>query len=221
MWEVMFECHRLQYQIISVAYTTNNSKVVPQSELRRQITVHLENELSYLSSCFVRWIGAQKSYLQAINNWLSKCVPPQPKTTRRKRRADPLPLWNFGPPIYATCGIWLEKLGHLPTKEVAESIKMLAADTRRFLPRQEKNQGKGAKKALGASWEAGNSGESSANLIGDDASEDWMSGFDHFRSSLVDLLGKLNTYSERSVDMYSELDKCIQGAKSKYDKLKS
>uniref|UniRef100_A0A5B6ZX80 DUF632 domain-containing protein n=1 Tax=Davidia involucrata TaxID=16924 RepID=A0A5B6ZX80_DAVIN len=65
MWEVMFQCHKLQFHIISIAYNNGNSKISIQSESHRQITIHLENELSSLYTSFTKWIGAQKSYVQA------------------------------------------------------------------------------------------------------------------------------------------------------------
>lgn len=207
MWEVMFECHKLQFQVISVAYNNTHSKISIKSDSHRQITIHLENELSSLSSSFTKWISAQKFYLQAINNWLVKCVSLPQKSSRRKRRVPaPPPLRNFGPPIYATCSVWLDLLDWLPSKELTDSIKSLASETSHFLPRQEKNQGKSGS-------------ETAVNLLADDASEDWISGFDRFRSSLVGFLGQLNNFSENSVQMYADLKKAIQDAKIKYDEL--
>lgn len=207
MWEVMFECHKLQFQVISVAYNNAHSKISIKSDSHRQITIHLENELSSLSSSFTKWISAQKFYLQAINNWLVKCVSLPQKSSRRKRRAPPPPpLRDFGPPIYATCSVWLDLLDWLPSKELTDSIKSLASETSHFLPRQEKNQGKSGS-------------ETAVNLLADDASEDWISGFDRFRSSLVGFLGQLNNFSENSVQMYADLKKAIQDAKIKYDEL--
>lgn len=212
----MFECHKLQFQIISTAYTNSHARIAVQSELRRQITAYLEYELHSLSSSFSKWIGAQKSYLEAINGWLVKCVSLQQKSSKRKRRSEPPPLRNFGPPIYATCGVWLEKLDTLPVKDVADSIKSLAGETARFLPHQEKNQEKGAKNPHITSWKADKGSESADNLIRDDSSEDWVSGFDRFRASLLRFLGQLNNFSRSSVHMYAELRQAIQDAKGKY-----
>lgn len=217
MWDVMLECHKLQFQIISIAYTNGNTKISVQSETRRHITVHLENELGTLSSSFTKWIGAQKSYVQAINQWLLKCVSIPQESTKRKRRAPVPPLRNFGPPIYVTCGVWLEKLDSKiePVKEVADSIKSLAAETACFLPRQEKKEGKSAM------WKGDNNSDSAVNMLRGEASEDFISGFDHFRSSLVGFFGQLNNFAESSVKMYVDLIKAIQNAKSSYVHLKS
>ncbi|KAK3036152.1 hypothetical protein RJ639_029889 [Escallonia herrerae] len=201
MWEVMFECHKHQFQIVSVAYIHRNPKISLQSDIHRQIIVHLENELSSLSSTFTKWIAAQNTYVEDINGWLNRCVSLQQKHTKRKRRVPPPPLRDYGPPIYVTCGVWLDKLVTLPTKEVADSIKGLTAELTHFLPRQDKSQGKGVNSDLGV------------NLLRDEASEEWISGFDRFRSSLVSFLAHLSNFAGSSVTMFTELQKSIEEAK--------
>ncbi|XP_054818711.1 protein ROLLING AND ERECT LEAF 2 isoform X1 [Prosopis cineraria] len=216
MWEVMFECHKRQFQIISAAYNNSHATTTPQSEVRRLITPYLEHELHALSSSFAKWIEAQKSYLASIDGWLGKCVVLKQKSSKRKNR--PPPLRNYGPPIYATCGVWLEKLQTLPTKDVTDSIKSLAAETARFLPRQEK---KGANHPHTTTWKDDNGSESRDNLLGDDASEDWVSGFDRFRASLIRFLGQLNDFAGASVKMHGELRQAIQDRKNQYHRLNS
>ncbi|GFY98867.1 bZIP transcription factor [Actinidia rufa] len=202
MWEVMFECHKLQL-VISIPYDKSNVKISLQSEARRQITIHLESELSCLSSSFTKWIGAQKMYVKALNGWLFKCVSLPQQSSRRKRRMRTPSIRNMGPPIYVTCGVWLEKLDSLPTKEVVDSIKGLVAEITRFLPLQEKNQGKGMNPAHSSNDEVG------INLLRDEASEDWI-------TCLVGFIGQLKNFAESSVKMFTELEKAIQEAKTSY-----
>ncbi|GAV72401.1 DUF632 domain-containing protein/DUF630 domain-containing protein [Cephalotus follicularis] len=211
MWEVMFECHKLQFHIISVAYNNGSTKVSVETESHRQFTMHLENELSSLSSSFTKWINALKSYLQAINEWLFKCVSVQQNSSKRKRRPQPPPLRNFGPPIYVTCGVWLDILDTLHKKEDADvnSIESLAAEITRFLPRQEKKPGKSGYHPY--------SNHANENVLRDEPLEDWISGFDHFRSRLAMFLCQLYKYAEASVTKYAELEKDIQDAKGNYD----
>ncbi|BAT89071.1 hypothetical protein VIGAN_05275200 [Vigna angularis var. angularis] len=215
MWEVMFECHKLQFQIMSAAYNNSHARMVTNSELRRQITSYLEGELQYLSSSFSKWIGAQKSYLAAINGWLYKCVSLKQKTSKKRRPQRP--LLSYGPPpIYVTCEIWLEKLGELPIQDVLDSMKSLAGETARFLPRQEKNQGKGSKNPHMKYWNAHIRSESSDNLLRDDPPEDWDSGFDRFRASFLEFVANLSNFAGSSVKMYTELRQAIQNAKNYY-----
>ncbi|KAJ0259049.1 hypothetical protein HA466_0077400 [Hirschfeldia incana] len=212
MWEVMLECHKVQFRLISSCYRSGNIKLNMQSELHRQVTSHLEDELRALASSFTKWITGQRSYIKAINEWLEKCVTLPQRSSKRKRRVPEISPRNHGPPIYATCGIWLEKLEALPTKEVSSSIKALASDVARFLPRQEKNRNKKHR-----------SGENQNDhmLQQDEMLEDCGPGFDRFRTSLEGFAGQLNQFAELSVKMYEELKQGIQEAKDKYEHMKA
>ncbi|OWM69083.1 protein ROLLING AND ERECT LEAF 2 [Punica granatum] len=221
MWEVMFECHKRQFQIISAAQIVTDLAASMRSESHRQITLNLESDLNSLAVSFVKWINAQKSYLQSIDNWLHKCVSIPQKTTRRRRGTPAPQIRKFGPPIYVTCGVWLETLDSLPTKPVTDSIKALTVETSRFLPRQDKNRGKSLSRAPSTLGRAEDGTDSAVNKLRDDASEDWGSGFDCFRSGLVGFLGQLNDYSEAAVKKYAELNKAIENAKAVYEQFKS
>ncbi|ESQ50117.1 hypothetical protein EUTSA_v10001916mg [Eutrema salsugineum] len=215
MWEVMLECHKVQFRLISACHRSGNIKLNMQSELHRQVTSQLEDELSALASSFTKWITGQKSYIKAINEWLEKCVPLQKQSSKRKRRgAQQLSLKDYGPSIYATCGIWLEKLEALPTKEVSSSIKALASDVARFLPRQEKNRNK--KHRSGE-----NKNDLTSHMFQDETLEDCGPGFDRFRTSLEGFVGQLNQFAESSVKMYEDLKRGIQEAKNRYEQLKA
>ncbi|CAL1404597.1 unnamed protein product [Linum trigynum] len=216
MWEVMFECHKLQYTIITIANT--NAKISLQSESRRQITLHLETELSSLSSTFTKWTNTQKSYLKSINDWLFTCVVLPEKNSRRNKRA-PNPsstLRHFGAPIYATCGVWLDKLESLPAKEVADSIKGLTTETSRFIPHHERKQGKKmtTRTDLPPSWKGDNDNRSDDVAADDDGGP---RGSERFRSSLEGFIGHLSKFAELSANMYKEVEKAIQNAKHQFE----
>ncbi|XP_023512458.1 nitrate regulatory gene2 protein [Cucurbita pepo subsp. pepo] len=229
MWEVMFDCHKRQLQVIIAASSHGNMGISIQSETRRHNTIYLETELASLSLSFMKWIAAQKLYLQLIDGWLRTCVS-LPQKSKGKRRTQAPSIRTYGPPpIYVTCSVWLEKIDDLPMKEVIDSIKDLAAETTRFLPRQEKNLGKEKGKGKVAknlsiltSFKGDNDSESLGNnLLQDEASERLISGFDHFRSRLVKFFENLNNFAEASVKMYAELGKTIQDFKSSYEQWKS
>lgn len=58
-------------------------------------------------------------------------------------------------------------------------------------------------------------------MLRDEALEDCILGFKHFRSSLEGFLGQLHKFAEDSVKMYAELEKEIQDTKSNYERVKS
>ncbi|XP_022995404.1 nitrate regulatory gene2 protein-like [Cucurbita maxima] len=227
MWEVMFDCHKNQLQIIKAVSYHGKMKISMQSETQRHNTIYLETELASLSSSFTKWIAAQKSYLQSINEWLLTCVSIPQKSSRGKKRPQPPSIRNYGPPpIYVTCGVWLEKSKDLPTKDVVDSIKDLAAETARFLPHQERNQvnGKGAKHlSILTSFKAENDSESMGNnlLQDEEASRSLVSGFDNFGASLIKFFENLNNFAECSMKMYGDLGNSIKDAKNRYEQGKS
>ncbi|KAK4763571.1 hypothetical protein SAY87_013009 [Trapa incisa] len=218
MWDEMFECHRLQYQIMAVALS-NNTKLSVFSESQRQITIGLESELTYLSLSFTNWVGAQETYFQAMSSWLLKCITLSQKSFKKKKRPQ-FPHWRRSvPPIYATCEVWLEKLRKLPSRELVDSITNLAAETHKFAPRQGKSHGKGAKRPPPTSREAENRAQAVPSMSRDDeAPEDLNLTFDRFRSRLVEFLDMLSQYSGSSVNMYRKLKEEIVEAKNNYDR---
>ncbi|XP_057802414.1 nitrate regulatory gene2 protein-like [Salvia miltiorrhiza] len=202
MWEMMVECHKLQLHTISVSQMPGSTKIIIQSDSRRQITIHLKNELSSLSSIFTKWISAQKLYVESINKWLVKCVLLPQNNPKRNKRMRPLPIQNTGPPIYKICGAWLEMIDTLPFKGVVDSIKDLEVEVAHFLPHQEKSQ-------------------ASTAMSRDEVSEDRIPALDRFRTSLAGFLGQLNNFAESSQGMFSDLQKAIEDAKSNYEQFKS
>ncbi|KAG8388879.1 hypothetical protein BUALT_Bualt02G0171100 [Buddleja alternifolia] len=213
MWEMMLECHQLQFHIISISHTPGNTKMTILSDSRRQITIHLEHELSSLLSTFTKWISAQKLYVESIDKWLFKCVSLPQNPSKRNKRMKPPPIRNIGPPIYMICGSWLEMIEELPSKAVVDSIKDLAAEVAHFLPRQEKNHGKGENHTP--------NGEFGINMVREEALENGVAAFDRFRICLAGFLGQLNNFAESSVKMLNELQKAIEEAKSNYEQFKS
>ncbi|XP_042514897.1 protein ROLLING AND ERECT LEAF 2-like [Macadamia integrifolia] len=214
MWEMMSDYHKRQYNIIRIACNNGSVKWSLHSESHQHATSYLEYELNSLSSSFTKWINAQKAYMRAIDGWLHKCVFIQQKTSRRKKRLPDPSLRDLGPPIYLTCGLWLEKLEGLPTKDVSDSIKALAAETTSFLPRQEKNQGKSSNRSFMSALKAVGNDEATGNALREEPPQDLDSGFDRFQSSLVGVLDQFNCFAESSVNMYIELQEAIRQAKN-------
>uniref|UniRef100_A0ACD5ZNW4 Uncharacterized protein n=1 Tax=Avena sativa TaxID=4498 RepID=A0ACD5ZNW4_AVESA len=124
MWKAMLECHHKQFITISLAYHVKSSSSVQQGEHHRQAAMHLCNEMDCFSTTFKMWVTAQKSYVEALNAWLQKCIlqPPQDRR-RRKRRVSFPPRQAVSPPIFVLCSGWLVMMESLPADELCKSIK--------------------------------------------------------------------------------------------------
>lgn len=211
MWEVMFECHKLQVHIITITYINGSAKLSFQSESYRQAAADLEDDLFNLSLSFTKWINALRTYVQAISDWLHKCVSVEEKSTKKSRWMNTTTeqkLRNRGPPIYTTCGVWLDFLKELPVKDVSDTIKGLAVAVSRFLPHQEKTQGKKTLEGADPALEM---------LTPHDTFEDWNTSYDRFRSGLVLFLTQMSNFAERSVKTYAQLHTNIADAKRNYE----
>lgn len=212
MWETMLDCHKLQLHVVSIAHSPGNIKVSINSDSHRQTIINLENELISLSSSFMKWIGAQKTYVEAINTWLLKCVFFEDKSSKKKRSLLIPSRKAVGPPIYVICSVWMDMFDSLPTKDVVDATKSLAAEVTRFLPRHEKNQAKGANPPHHEN------GDPSPSR--DDASGDFIAGYDRFQTSLATFLAQLTKFAESSVKMFTHLQKATQDHKSLYARAK-
>ncbi|KAJ0979080.1 hypothetical protein J5N97_014554 [Dioscorea zingiberensis] len=106
MWERMLDCHKHQCSIISSASNIGSTKISSRSESYRQSAGLLTFELNSLCSSFIKWISVHKSYLEAINGWLHKCVfPLRHKASRGRKNLEFSPRRDRAPPIFVACRI--------------------------------------------------------------------------------------------------------------------
>lgn len=216
MWEVMLNAHKLQFNIISVAYNSGNSYFSLQSESHQQLTMLLGTELNNLRSSFAKWINSQKSYVRAINSWLLKCVSPfQQKSSKRSRHEEFSATKHLPPPVFVTCQDWLSKLDELPTSNVENGIRGLEMVTTRFLPKQDKSQNKKLNSTL--SWKGEGTGEAAFNLLPREAPLDWNSGFESLQKSLITFFEQFYSFAEESFKKSVELQVSVNKAKEAYE----
>lgn len=219
MWERMFECHKLQFKTISIAYNSESSKISTQSESHRLAALHLENELNSLCSSFTKWMGAHKCYLKAIYGWLLKCVFPLQRKSSRRRQTQFSPRQLIAPPIFITCRDWLKGLEDLEKKEAAvvDAIKDLAVIITCFFPWQEKTHKKNPLSAFSSvPWKTDSSYEA-VQTHRNEPAVDWNLCLQRLQSSLVWFFDRLNDFADSSLKMYAVLRDSIKEAHHKYD----
>lgn len=210
MWEVMSECHKQQVHIIAIAFNNGSVKLSLQSESRRHIALLLEDELSSMALCFAKWMYALNSYIQAIDYWLHKCVRVKEKSSKKRRWGLPMDqvVRISGPPIYTTCGNWLESMKNLPVEDVTCTIKKLAIEVSHLVPHHEKIHEK--KTTLGGA-------DPTLELRTHETFDEWNTGYDRFQSNFLIFLSGISKFADRSLDMYSELQTTIEEAKRNYE----
>ncbi|CAL9778084.1 unnamed protein product [Musa acuminata subsp. burmannicoides] len=218
MWRTMLNYHNHQYSIILSASNNGSTKVSVRSQWQHQATF-LELELNSLGSNFTEWMSAHKSYLEAINGWLLKCIVLSLKWNKSSRRKPPQPFSPkraIAPPIYVTCRDWLNILDQLPTKEVVSSIKDLVNVTTHFFPCQEKGHATSKLSfSLPRKAEQKKLGE---HIQKNDSSVDCSLNYDHLQSALTIFLDRLRNFAESSVSKYEALQKSIEEAQAAYER---
>jgi len=211
MWATMLECHRHQHDIIKLVSNTGNMKASIRSESQFQATLLLQVELNTLCSNFQKWIASHKAYLQSLNSWLLKCVKSlqkKRKSSRKKKvEADPITKYAVAP-IFKTCESWINLLDDLPT-DLEDAVKDLAAHINRYVPHQEKQWG-GSKRFLSLSHSGRSNGEMGEVQRSDPPMD--------LQSSLEIFLGKLEMFTNISLQKYMELKEDINKAKERYEK---
>ncbi|KAI0520084.1 hypothetical protein KFK09_007549 [Dendrobium nobile] len=215
MWGMMLECHKNQHKIISDARKKNSYKVSVHSDSHRQATMLVQFELNSLCSSFTKWIASLKSYLQAINNWLLKCVlmPPAPKQKSSRRRQFS-PRTDIAPPIFVTCRDWLALMDELDVEQVEDAISDLTKVTALFMPHTEK--GKGSLISTFSFSRSFKGGEQYEEIEKNEVSVDWSLNYDSLQSGLVVFFDRLKSFAESSLVKYEALQASINEARSTY-----
>ncbi|KAJ0977553.1 hypothetical protein J5N97_013027 [Dioscorea zingiberensis] len=223
MWEKMLDCHKHQYNILLSLCNNGTTGISVMPESHQQAVLLLEFELNSLGSNFTKWISAHKSYLEAINGWLHKCVYPlRHKSSRRRKNLEFSPRSDGAPPIFVTCGDWLEFLNDkdFPTRKVEVAIQALVGITVKFLPHQAKSHGNISKFSL--SRKEGRSEELEkdiwTNETPEELSQEPRQDLDSLLSGLVIFIDQLKIFAESSLDKYVALQKSIDAARNAYEK---
>ncbi|XP_031493029.2 LOW QUALITY PROTEIN: protein ALTERED PHOSPHATE STARVATION RESPONSE 1 [Nymphaea colorata] len=209
MWKIMLECHHAQYITISLAYHTKTSAGA-HTDSRRDAALNLENEMSCLSASFTNYLDAQKSYVQALNCWLTKCVRiPVEKSTRRGRNPFS-PRRALAPPIFVLCRDWSAAFDTLPAGEVLNAVKALTVDVHGMSPQPDEDQKprkKGSKNLDSGVEQDGQEDKSSkTSEVG------MQSNLSSIQSNLILMFDKLKKFAEASLKMYEDIRQGMEAA---------
>ncbi|CAK9153913.1 unnamed protein product [Ilex paraguariensis] len=128
MWKSMHECHRNQCHAIGEARRLDaitSHKGLTDTHL--EATLQLEHELLNWALRFSCWVGAQKGYVRALNNWLLKCLLYVPEET--PDGMAPFSPGRIGaPPVFVICNQWSQTLERISEKEVVDSMRDFASN---------------------------------------------------------------------------------------------
>lgn len=124
----MLQTHETQYKILfEVKSFTCPAYGKFCNETHRCATLQLQAEIHNWRTCFVNYITAQKTYIQALYGWLIKFIVPEVEFCSRNK-ASAAPCRANGPPLLVLCHDWLASMEKLPEKAVTFALKSFAKD---------------------------------------------------------------------------------------------
>ncbi|KAM3709885.1 hypothetical protein ACJW31_02G208200 [Castanea mollissima] len=139
-WKIMVESYEIQNRIMCEVKSFNCPDFGKFcNDSHRLATLQLEAEVQNWRACFTAYVSAQKAYIEALDGWLSKFIPPEVESYSRGRSSVPRPIFN-GPPLLVICHDWLACLEKLPEKAVTHTMKSFEKDIRALWVQQGEEQ---------------------------------------------------------------------------------
>ncbi|KAI8551019.1 hypothetical protein RHMOL_Rhmol06G0152200 [Rhododendron molle] len=142
MWKAMLKCHHKQFQAIKESKARSLiANVGSRRDSHLRATMELEKELHAWSSRFGNWIKSQKSFIESLNGWLSRCLLHEPEVT--PDGIVPFSPGRIGaPPIFVICNDWTLANGSVSETGTGVTNAMLrfASSLRELIEKQEEEQ---------------------------------------------------------------------------------
>ncbi|XP_048425539.1 LOW QUALITY PROTEIN: nitrate regulatory gene2 protein-like [Pyrus x bretschneideri] len=140
MWKSMLKCHQKQFQAIMES-KVRSLKVSAGLRRDSDLKATLELEMELLSWCasFNNWVNTQKSYVESLNGWLSRCINQEPEET--PDGVAPFSPSRMGaPPIFVVCNDWCHAMERISEKGVADAMHDFASTLHQLWERQDEEQ---------------------------------------------------------------------------------
>lgn len=136
MWREKLDCYQIQCQVISEA--KNLDSIVPDGR-SRELALELELEMMKWIVNFSTWVNEQRSFVKALNGWLSLCLDYKTEET-----VDGVPPYSPGrvgaPLVFVICNSWSQAMDRFSEKEVVTSMQALVSSVRKLLEKQNVEQ---------------------------------------------------------------------------------
>lgn len=136
----MLKCHQKQFQAVmesKVRSLKANTSFQKDSGLKA--TLDLEMELLNWCNRFNSWVRTQKSYVESLNEWLSKCLLHETEDT--PDGPAPFSPGRIGaPPIFVVCNDWYQAIDRISEKEVCGAMSGFASTLHQLWERQDEEQ---------------------------------------------------------------------------------
>jgi hypothetical protein len=140
MWRSMLKCHQKQFQAImesKVRSLRANTGLQRDSGLKA--ILDLEMELREWCISFNDWVNTQKSYVESLNGWLSRCLHYEPESTE-DGIAPFSPSRVGAPQVFVICKDWQEAMARISGENVSNAMQGFASSLHELWERQDEEQ---------------------------------------------------------------------------------
>lgn len=133
----MLKCHQKQFQAIMESKVHKlKGKSGQNKDSGLKATIELEMELMNWCTCFNNWVSTQKSYVESLHEWLSRCIIGEPEETD-DGFAPYSPSRVGAPPIFVICNDWFQAMERISEKRVSNAMSDFAATLHQLWERQD------------------------------------------------------------------------------------
>ncbi|OEL34113.1 hypothetical protein BAE44_0004869 [Dichanthelium oligosanthes] len=136
MWRDKLDCYQIQCRVMSEA--KNLDSVVPDGS-SRDLALELELELMKWIVNFSSWVNEQRSFVRALNGWLSLCL-----NYKAEETVDGVPPYSPGrvgaPLVFVICNSWSQAMDRFSEKEVVTWMQALVSSVRKLSEKQNVEQ---------------------------------------------------------------------------------
>ncbi|CAD5317467.1 unnamed protein product [Arabidopsis thaliana] len=140
MWRSMLRCHQKQFQAIRESKVRSlKANTTLQNDSGSTAILDLEIELREWCISFNNWVNTQKSYVQFLSGWLTKCLHYEPEATD-DGIAPFSPSQIGAPPIFIICKDWQEAMCRISGENVTNAMQGFASSLHELWEKQEEEQ---------------------------------------------------------------------------------
>ncbi|KAL1207644.1 Protein ROLLING AND ERECT LEAF 2 [Cardamine amara subsp. amara] len=140
MWRSMLKCHQKQFHAIMESRVRSlRANTGLQRDSGLKAILDLEMELREWCISFNDWVNNQKSYVESLNGWLSRCLHYEPESTE-DGIAPFSPSRVGAPQVFVICKDWQEAMARISGENVSNAMQGFASSLHELWERQDEEQ---------------------------------------------------------------------------------
>ncbi|XP_054807836.1 uncharacterized protein LOC129310037 isoform X2 [Prosopis cineraria] len=144
LWKYMGTCHQKQVQIIMKAKSHIHILDPSRNRSNPRATSRLETVILNWGICFSNFVKTQKDFVKSLNEWLLRCMLPEPEKT--VNGTDSFSPSRIGaPPVFNLCNDWYHTIDSISEIGVSNAFSNFASGLHHLYEKQKEEQAQKAR----------------------------------------------------------------------------